>query len=177
MRYICRECGSEIPADVDFCYQCGALKSVAIAVGDDGRVITQPGVCPNCGLKVPADATTCPNCGHEIGAAGTLSTALVVPHRLTKRDYIALALGIIPGALNIFGLGHLIMKRWSRGLMYMAMSTVILYMLYGSSGLSSNTVTIINLVGFGIYLVQSLELFAIVMRPGQGQGDNSKRGP
>lgn len=176
MRYICRECGSEIPADADFCYQCGALKTVAIAIGDDGQMVSQPGVCPNCGLKVPADAATCPHCGHEVGAAVTPPAAAFVPHRLTRRDYLALALGIIPGALNIFGLGHLVMRRWSRGLMYLGMSAVILYLLWGSTGLTGNASTIVNLLGFGIYLVQSLELFALIMRPGQGQDDNRKRG-
>ncbi|MBO4763371.1 MAG: zinc ribbon domain-containing protein [Candidatus Methanomethylophilaceae archaeon] len=49
MKYVCPECGSQIPDDSDFCHVCGCLKSKAYAFNDD---FSKDGVCPRCGSEV-----------------------------------------------------------------------------------------------------------------------------
>ncbi|MFB6184290.1 MAG: zinc-ribbon domain-containing protein [Haloarculaceae archaeon] len=47
----CPECGESLPADAEFCANCGA------SVGSS---------CPNCGRSVEADAKFCPGCGENL---------------------------------------------------------------------------------------------------------------
>ena len=52
----CPNCGTQVPAGVKFCPNCGAKMEVAPA-----QI-----ACPNCGAVVPAGSRFCPECGKTI---------------------------------------------------------------------------------------------------------------
>ncbi len=47
---------------------------------------------------------------------------------MNRRGGLALVLGLIPGFFNIFGLGHLVLKQYSRGVMFLVMTAVLWYL-------------------------------------------------
>ncbi|MDD3233333.1 MAG: zinc ribbon domain-containing protein [Candidatus Methanomethylophilus sp.] len=150
------------------------MKSKAITINDQGILAPENGlVCSVCHDVSPAGSQYCAHCGAALPAVQQPQT-LLVPHRLTARDYVALAFGLIPGPVNVFGLGHLVMKKWSRGLMYLTISAVILYVRWFTPGISEKAILIVELLGFAIYLVQSLELLGLVMRPDVQEKDKGR---
>ena len=119
MKYICPECGSEIPEEDEFCTRCGCLKSKSIVTDDSGNVDTTH--CPNCGEPIVGNENFCGACG-----APLIRNAVPVRMKTAKYAWLAFLLALVPGFFNIFGLGHLVLKKWSRGFMFLAIS-VILY--------------------------------------------------
>lgn len=168
MKYFCRECGREIPPDADFCYYCGALKSKAIAVDDSGRPAEQaPGTCPYCGTQNSEGSLVCSNCGRPLNGPAAVP---LVRKKLTKTDYLALILAAIPGAADVFGLGHFVMRKWSRGIMYLLISAIFIYIRWGSTGLSSGLMMVIWLLSFFVYFRQFFEVVALIYMPGNRGG-------
>lgn len=163
-RRYCMECGSEIEPGSDFCYQCGSRR--IFEVGDGNKVNIDKGMCPYCGSSNPPDSEYCSNCGRRLGEYE------YVPVRtapLTSRDYLIMAAAFIPGALNIFGLGHLLLHKYSRGVMYLAISAVLLYVLYGTPDIQWSTYALIEVLGFVIYLKQSFEVMYEVYNKKDGE--------
>ena len=150
MRYICHDCGYEIPSDMDFCPRCGCLRTNATTVGDDGMPAD---ACPSCGAHIDRGAVYCPSCGNKVPEAVT-----VMP-RANKMGMAAIALALIPGIFNIFGLGHLVLKQWSRGAMFIALTVIILYM-NGWQLFSSNIM--IYLITLAVYMYQAMDIFRYV---------------
>lgn len=152
-RRYCMECGCEIEPDADFCFQCGSKR--IFEVGADNRVNIDKGTCPYCGSENPPDSEFCANCGHRLGDYE------FVPIRntpLTGKDYLIMAAAFIPGALNVFGLGHLMLHKYSRGIMYLIISAVLLYIMYFTPDITTTTRMLLEVVGFVIYLKQSFEV-------------------
>ena len=118
MMYICSQCGNQIPDDAEFCYYCGCLKSKALKMDDSGHIET--GVCHVCGEPVKGGESFCTKCG-----AALVLERPMVPVKMDGRRIAALILATIPAFFNIFGLGHLVMKQWSRGFMFLAMTAVM----------------------------------------------------
>jgi len=163
MTAICSECGNPIPDDLDFCPQCGALKKKAVNIDKDGNVVGNPEVCMFCGSELRKGAQFCQSCGKPVSVS--MPGMGMYRPKLTSRDYLAMGLAFLPGAFGLFGLGHLILKRWPRAAMYLAMSAVILYIEYGTFGLSSTDSFLVEMLSFMIYLVQCMEIAALVMKP------------
>ena len=63
---------------------------------------------------------------------------------------------------NIFGLGHLLMRNWSKGLMYLAISVIIWYMC-GWTFVSSNLM--ITLLSVAVFFFQAMDIFRIIYTP------------
>ncbi len=177
--YICSECGHEIPQDSDFCYQCGSLKSKALRfdMGDSVQSEEVKHPCSNCGKSNAQDAKFCKHCGIEIDSSespeptashyqsgaspysrpgGPYGSPYGYPQMpvLRKNGGLAMALGLIFGFFGIYGIGHLVLKRWSRGLMYMAMSAVNWY-IYLSVGAFPQLILLVSLL---IFFKQSMEI-------------------
>ena len=154
MIYICSQCGNQIPEDADFCYACGCLRSKALVMDDDGRMDTTR--CHMCGEKVNPGESFCGNCG----AALVLERG--TPAKLDSKRLIALALAIIPGFFNIFGLGRLGMRQWARGLMFIAITVVlsIICPFY----VPSPTMFIV-LVRVGVFMYHALDIMRYVYAP------------
>ncbi len=149
----CSECGHELEPGEEFCYNCGSLRT--FVVDGESRVVTEKGVCPICGNKNAEDAEFCDNCGRSLGEY-EFNPVRTSP--LTVKDYLILAIALLPGAFNIFGLGHLLLKKYSRGLMYLIISIVLIYATYSSPSMGRSTYFLLELIGFLIYLKQSFEV-------------------
>ena len=55
----CPKCGSLVPANMNFCPNCGSPMG------------NQANTCPKCGAAVPAGSKFCPNCGHNMSTPAT----------------------------------------------------------------------------------------------------------
>ena len=49
----------------------------------------------------------------------------MVPVRMDGKRIIALILATVPAFFNIFGLGHFVMRQWSRGFMFLAITAIM----------------------------------------------------
>jgi predicted nucleic acid-binding Zn ribbon protein len=152
MRSICSQCGAEIPADSDFCYRCGELKSKSLRVDDAGYFVED--TCPHCGAKLQGNESFCGACGGPINQYnGELRP------NLDKNSTIALLLALIPGFFNIFGLGHLFLKQWYRGIMFLVISGILWYIYPAYLPAPSLGVLILRI---GVVMFQLLDLYRII---------------
>ncbi|HKM09971.1 MAG TPA: zinc-ribbon domain-containing protein [Candidatus Methanomethylophilaceae archaeon] len=177
--YICSECGHEIPQDSDFCYKCGSLRSKALKF-DTGEKVQREEVqypCPSCGKPNDQGAKFCKHCGIEVDSiespeptasqyqSGASSTSYQVgrygsPYGhspapvLRKNGGLAMALGFLFGFAGIYGMGHFVLRRWSRGLMYLAISAVNWYIYISVSGYPQ----LIIIASLLIFFKQSMEI-------------------
>ncbi len=159
-RYICSECGSEIPYVSDFCYQCGSLKSDAFKI-DGGNKDLGEVPCPNCGKPIDEGVKFCRHCGIETESVPVQKVMGrsygLIPMTLKKNGALAMGLAFLFGFLGIYGLGHLALKKWSRGVMFLAMSAVNWY-IYIVTG---DFITMVMLISLFIFFRQSMEVTAL----------------
>ncbi len=154
----CLECGEPVEPGADFCYRCGSRR--IIKVGDDSRLVLKKGECPYCGHLNKEDAKFCASCGKRIGE---FEYTPVRRGPLTARDYLIMAITFLPGAFFIFGLGHLALKKYSRGLMFLCISAVLIYIRYFSAGLGGSTYIFLEVIGLLVYLKQAMEVLSELM--------------
>lgn len=168
--YICSECGKEIPQESDFCYHCGSLRSKAYTIEYKSEQPSNEHACPECGIENEPDIKFCRHCGVEMNtvrAQNLMRPRPTGPYNgggyghatpqvpvLQKRGGAAMFMSIILGFAGIYGIGHMIMKRWSRGLMFLAMSAVNWY-IYISVGYPPTFVMLISLM---LFFKQSMEI-------------------
>ena len=154
MKYICHDCGNEIPEDMDFCPHCGCLREKSTPVDDKSGMPL--GVCPVCGAKTGFGDAYCGSCG------AALPQVQFVRPKMRKYGTVAMILALVPGFFNIFGLGHLVLKSWSKGLMFLALTAVLFYVngmtLFPSSFMMSMVCVL-------VYFYQAMDLFKVVYSP------------
>ena len=171
VRYFCRECGQEIPADSDFCYSCGALKKTAMAVDDSGAVQQlKSGVCPYCGRENDEGSEFCGTCGKPLSAP---AMQIPIRRKLTGKEKIAIGLAVIPGVFSIFGLGHIALKKFSRAFLYLAISAIWIYLYYFYVRPTGSMLFLWMLFEFFVYFRQCMEVIGLVYF----RGPDDKRGP
>ena len=83
-------------------------------------------MCLNCGKELPKGSDFCPYCGTKV--EGVQSTPVVVRRQWTLMDYLSIALAVIPGFFNIFGLGQIIQRRWSKAFVFICATILLLYL-------------------------------------------------
>lgn len=172
MKYICRECGQEISDDAEFCYSCGALKKTAMAIDDTGVPVNEKsGVCPHCGFENKEGDAFCASCGKPI--APMMTAQVMIQRKLTTRDKIAIGLAVVPGIFSVFGLGHLVMKKYSRAFLYMAISAIWIYLYLFYIRTTGSMFFLWLMFEFFIYFRQSMEVIGLVYF----KGPDNKRGP
>ena len=131
-------------------------------------------ICTECGRVSDEDYDFCPHCGSTKGA--NVDPALIPPQfkvvnspqgtfivkQSMRRIKLALLLSLLPGIFNIFGLGHLVMGRYVKGVAFLACSAFYHYEKYTEYfGLDYW-----YLFGFcmAVFLVQMLDMFRIIKR-------------
>ncbi|MDR0309915.1 MAG: zinc ribbon domain-containing protein [Candidatus Methanoplasma sp.] len=169
MRYICPECGGEIPEDNDFCFQCGRTRDNTIRLDESGNFIQpEKNMCASCGAELSSDDLFCPACGE---ARSRIQMAAFKP-QMVKYGWIGLALAFIPGALGfvpgfagIFGLGHLYFRKWGRGVLYLSVSAFIFYIRYINDDTSLiQDILYITVTAF-FYIIQGMEVLVLAYMP------------
>ncbi len=151
MMYICSECGYQIPDDAEFCHQCGCLRSKALRMDDRGYV--DEGRCHNCGQPFRGDEFFCGSCG----------TALVRTSnprgKLDGKGILALILALVPGFFNVFGLGHLVLRQWSRGVMFLGLTAVLWWI---TPTFQATSPIMLMLLQVGLFMYQAMDIFRFV---------------
>lgn len=157
MRRICHDCGREIPDDMDFCQYCGCMADKATMVDDNG---IPSRTCPSCGAAASMTDSFCGSCGAKLEGAPQMMPMMRPVMR--RNGPLAFILAVIPGFLNIFGLGHFLMKQWSRGAMFLCMSLVIWYV-NGGSMFSSNL--LMSMVSILVFIYQLNDISRVIFSP------------
>lgn len=154
MKYICHDCGNEIPDDMDFCPRCGCLREKSTPVDDNSGMPL--GVCPSCGAKIGFGDAFCGACG------AALPQVQMIRPKMRKFGGVAMVLALIPGFFNIFGLGHLLLKSWARGLMFLALTAIMFYV----NGMSLfPTSFMLSLISVAIYFYQAMDIVRVIYAP------------
>lgn len=157
MKHICGECGAQIDEGMDFCPRCGCMKDKSYVVDDSGMTSR---VCPQCGEPVGRIDEFCGKCGCKLNPQPVMPMPFP---RMRKNGNLALILAILPGFFNIFGLGHLVMKKYSRGCMFLGISLILWYLNGWQLSSSNMTVMILDLL---VFFYQSMDIFRVVYAPG-----------
>ncbi len=156
MTRVCRGCGNEIPEGQEFCYECGAWADQAIIIDNRGG-ITYSEMCLNCGKALPNGSEYCPYCGEKVPEA-----APIEPVRVRRPwdvlDYLAVALAVIPGFFNVFGLGQIIQRRYSKAFIYISMTIILIYLAPSLSQVSTGKVVLFFLQ-IGLFMFSLLDVF------------------
>ena len=166
MTRYCSQCGSEIEDGADFCYNCGAMASTAYDMDDRGNLrpasTEATRVCPSCGYSNPFNQERCTGCG----AAMPPVNQIRVPKSLDARDAVAILLGMIPGCFGVCGLGHLFYRHYSRGLMFLCISLVILYVEVSLGYTSaSSKMMMFRILSFIVFFKSAMDLLSIAYYP------------
>ena len=156
MRRICTGCGSEIPEGNDFCYECGAWADKALLADDDGRYIYNK-YCIRCGSPLNPDAEYCSECGAKTEESGIPIRNAYSRVTYTKRDLLAIFLAIVPGFLNIYGLGQIVQKRWSKAFTYICITAMLLYI--EPAFIGSNNLMILLVLQLGMFVISTMDIF------------------
>jgi len=150
MRYVCTGCGNEIPDGQDFCYVCGSWKKNALSINDEGDTL-YANTCTHCNKAIPAGSDYCPHCGEKLEDTNTVPITFRRVRPFTNKDLMAIALAIVPGFFNIFGLGQIVQRRWSRAFVFMAATLLLLYV--GPSFLTTaNHYTILVILQVSVFI-------------------------
>jgi len=148
MVYYCPECGSEIPNEAEFCYICGCRKDKAIFFDDSGRE-----VCPGCGAALPPGSDRCPGCGAQ--------TVSAVP-RMSKNGSLAIMMALLPGILDVHGLGHLMLGEYRKAALFLILSSAILFVrIYYMPGTDPLFGTLFWLGSLAVFIVQGVDVFRL----------------
>ncbi|MBO4357893.1 MAG: zinc ribbon domain-containing protein [Candidatus Methanomethylophilaceae archaeon] len=164
MKHICSGCGSEIPEGNDFCYVCGAWTSKAFAINDEGTILYSS-KCVNCGKELVPGAEFCAYCGSRTSDSNIPISSRQVGGKLSNKDLAAILLAVIPGLFNIFGLGQLIQKRWSKAFVYIS-TTILLFYITPSLITSTSGFYIALFLQVGFFFISVMDVFKSVARRG-----------
>ena len=155
MTFICPECKSEIPSNSDFCYICGRKVKPS-----DPSINMNSNVCISCGNELSGTELFCGKCGFPI----TKNQMVNFRPKITTRGKIGILLAAVPGVVGIFGLGHITLKKFSRGAIYILMSVFFLYSVVISNAVGSMRYMMIAFMIF-LYVLQVVEVVGLALMP------------
>jgi hypothetical protein len=182
MRYICPECGNEIPEDQVFCYSCGRKRDNTIRLDEKGNFVqSEEDRCASCDGEMQPDDPFCRSCSQPISRT---QLAAFKP-KMTKNGWIGLSLALIPGALGfvpieifgiwmfgIYGLGHFYFKKWKRGVMFLMITGMLFYLKNISPNSSLIMTLMVMMMVVFIFVLQAAEVFVLAHMPAK-----TKEGP
>ncbi|MCQ2078587.1 MAG: zinc ribbon domain-containing protein [archaeon] len=163
MRF-CMECGEQVDPDAEFCYQCGSRRVIDVDPANN-RIRLEPGEGPYCGTRNLPEDRFCASCGKRIG---TFEYVPQRSRRLTTREKLIVFISIVPAAFNLFGIGHILLGRYSRALMYLVMSAVLIYIRWFCGPLEMSTLIFIEVIGLVIFMKQSFEVINLIQSGPRG---------
>ncbi len=163
MRYICPECGNEIPEDSEFCYSCGRKRDDTIRLDDEGKFVApNANQCASCGNEISPNDLFCQHCGAPITR---IQMAAFRP-KMVKYGWIGIVLALIPGLFSIYGLGHLYFRRWSRAAIFLLTSAFMVYLRWGSNiEMNIWTTLLFGIMSIFLYLMQAMEVLVLAFMP------------
>ncbi len=153
MTRVCGECGHEVPDDMDFCPYCGSRATMSVSNEGIPEMI-----CPSCGTPFHPGDMFCGKCGTSLPS---VSPQMMMP-RMRKNGSLAVMVSLIAGFLNVFGLGHLILKQYVRGVMFLIISAIIWYL--NDFNLFSQSFAVM-LLTIAVYFYQVMDVARIVFSP------------
>ncbi len=132
--HVCTECGRVCEEDMDFCPACGSTKGANI----DPQLIPPE-------FKVVSN-----------------SKGTFIMRQNIRRIRIALFLALLPGIVDVFGLGHLVMKRYATAIGLLSFSAVYYYERFtGYFGIEEWYLFTFTMV---VFVVQALDMFRIIRK-------------
>lgn len=157
MKRICSGCGSEIPEGSDFCYACGAWATKSYTINDEGTILYSD-KCVKCGKELVPGAEYCAYCGAKTSESNIPISTRPYGRQLTSKDVVAILLAVIPGLFNVFGLGQIIQKRWSKAFVYLC-TTVLLFYVTPSLASTTNGIYIVIFMQVGFFFISVMDVF------------------
>ena len=111
-------------------------------------------VCRQCGTEVLEGEMFCHHCGYD----GAMLDIESLPRVNKNERMVAICLALLPGLVNVFGLGQLYLKHYFRAAIFLS-STVFLYLVSAYV----NTDLQIPFTGLiiALYFIQSLDVFML----------------
>jgi len=108
-----------------------------------------------CGKELVPGAEFCSHCG-----ARTKDSEIPIninrsrKVKFTNLDFVAILLAVVPGLFNVFGLGQIIQRRWSKAFVYICATAIFLYISPAMMGSPNGRALMIALqIGFFIFSV------------------------
>lgn len=144
----CPVCKCHSPIGARFCTQCGAI------------LLTRS-ECPSCHAPINPIYRHCPECGMTLHQDRQVRPS-------SHRPMAALLLGLIPGLLAVWGIGHIFSGAFTRGLLFFAIGLVLSFItpltpLYTVSGFGEQMALIIiaTVVWIALWLFQSVDAYKV----------------
>lgn len=131
-------------------------------------------ICTECGRVCDEDMDFCPHCGSTKG--GNVDPEMIPPQfRIVNgptgpyvakvnvnKIRLALALALIPGIFDIYGLGHFIMGRYIRGAAFLCCTVAAYYERFtGYFGIDTTVMFVATLV---VLIIQIFDVFRIIKK-------------
>jgi hypothetical protein len=152
----------EIPGGSEFCYGCGCLRTKAVEIHDAQEIMGSLNLCHACGGDMQPGEAVCGKCGAPRVKRVVLSVGL------DRYGAIAIlmalvpgALAVVPGLISVFGLGHLMYRRWTRAAMFLTASVLLgISKMYIDDGGTQILVVLATIV---LFFMQFMEVAAIAV--------------
>jgi len=154
----CESCRANNPDSAEFCYRCGAVFS-AEAKEEARQRLLHPS-CIRCGKDLVEGEDFCPHCGSPQDSRANQGMV----NEVMRKTLIAKMLAFIPGIFNIFGLGHILLHSYLRGVLFMALSAAIYvceFLLREWDMMSENWETGLLVFSLVVFMVQLWDVFKI----------------
>lgn len=155
MKLICPECGNEMPEGSEFCEKCGAMCKKVIRVDDAGKMDCN--YCQKCGRLLEEGDVFCPGCGAPVNAQHVVMRR----ENIGRKGIAAIILSVVGGILDVYGLGQLVLKRWSKAFMYICL-TLLFFYLAPSFDANYGTRMFLMMVRLIVFFFQMLDVFRAV---------------
>lgn len=145
----CYSCGRQGASGDRFCSNCG-------------NRIDENAPCPGCGAKVPRSSRFCQGCGREINPG--------MARKKSDRPIAALLLGLVPGLMSIWGIGHFFSGQANagkKGAFFLIIGLVMAFvspigiwsMTYVGGGAEILLAIVLVAVWVGIWLYQAVDAY------------------
>jgi len=161
MKYICPECGSDIPEDSEFCHHCGRKKDDTIRLDQSGHFVQPEVKCTSCGIGMPQNVPKFRPQMVKYGWIGLVLAAVGGALALVPFGPI----GPLAGLFSIYGLGHLYFKKWKRAAWFFFISAFMFVMRYINPEMSLFSQLVFVIFTIFFFILQFMEVWVLAYMP------------